>query len=52
MRNITITIIGIAIGFVNTMFLQSFGETISTIINLLALLFILVGIVGAFREKI
>lgn len=52
MRNVIIIIIGIGIGFINTMFLQSFGQIISSVINIFALLFILIGIAGMFREQI
>ena len=45
-------IVGIAIGFISNMFFQGSGETTDNIVNLIALIFILIGIIGMFKDQI
>lgn len=43
---------GIALCFVNSIFLGELSDRISSIINLMAVLILFVGIVGLFRDQI
>ena len=52
MDSIKIAIVGIAIGFVNSMFLGNLSESWSTVLSALALIFIFIGIVGLFKNQV
>jgi hypothetical protein len=52
MRSIQIAILGIAIGFIHTMFFGDLNETFSTVLNAATLLLIFVGIVGLFKNRV
>jgi hypothetical protein len=52
MGSVKIAILGIAIGFIHTMFLGNLSETWSTVLSAVAILLIFIGIVGLFKSQI
>lgn len=52
MGSIQIAILGIAIGFAHNMYLENLSENWSMTLNALAILFIFIGIIGLFKNRV